>query len=360
MLSVFTRLIPLESEIIDTIQRESEISFPFLGIFGLNPPAYFTLFGHRIYFYGVLIALGFLAGILYCARHSRNFGIKADDFYDMMILLIPLSILFARLYFVLFRLEDFVGRPASVFAVWEGGIAIYGGIIGGILAIFLVCRHKKIPFLAMLDVTVFGVFIGQIIGRWGNFMNREAFGAQTEIFCRMGLTDPSGNTIFVHPTFLYESLWNLVGFVGLTTWLRKGLRRYDGQASLLYFLWYGLGRAWIEGLRTDSLYIGHTGIRVSQALSLVLVLVCGSILIWQARREHPAEKLFVNRAGDRANKPAEESAGAEAQPEKTEDDPANTEGIEEITSEAEVNGASAGPAEEGGIAEVSEGAEVND
>ena len=303
MLSITTGLVALEEEFIQTIQRESEISFPFLGIFGLNPPAYFTLFGHKIYFYGVLIALGFLLGILYCARHSRSFGIKADDFYDMVILLIPLSILCARIYYVLFRLDEFVGRPASVFAVWEGGIAIYGGIIGGILAILLVCRHKKIPVPAMLDVTVYGLLIGQIIGRWGNFMNREAFGAPTEIFCRMGLTDPSGNTIYVHPTFLYESLWNLVGFLFLVIWGKKGKRKYDGQTTLLYFLWYGLGRAWIEGLRTDSLYIGHTGIRVSQALSIVLVIISGALLLIQRGKAHPAEKLYVNRAA------AEEPAG---------------------------------------------------
>ena len=303
MLSITTGLVALEEEFIQTIQRESEISFPFLGIFGLNPPAYFTLFGHKIYFYGVLIALGFLLGILYCAHHSRNFGIKADDFYDMVILLIPLSIFCARIYYVLFRLDEFVGRPASVFAVWEGGIAIYGGIIGGILAILLVCRHKKIPVPAMLDVTVYGLLIGQIIGRWGNFMNREAFGAPTEIFCRMGLTDPSGNTIYVHPTFLYESLWNLVGFLFLVIWGKKGKRKYDGQTTLLYFLWYGLGRAWIEGLRTDSLYIGHTGIRVSQALSIVLVLISGALLLIQRGKAHPAEKLYVNRAA------AEEPAG---------------------------------------------------
>ena len=303
MLSITTGLVALEEEFIQTIQRESEISFPFLGIFGLNPPAYFTLFGHKIYFYGVLIALGFLLGILYCARHSRNFGIKADDFYDMVILLIPLSILCARIYYVLFRLDEFVGRPASVFAVWEGGIAIYGGIIGGILAILLVCRYKKIPVPAMLDVTVYGLLIGQIIGRWGNFMNREAFGAPTEIFCRMGLTDPSGNTIYVHPTFLYESLWNLVGFLFLVIWGKKGKRKYDGQTTLLYFLWYGLGRAWIEGLRTDSLYIGHTGIRVSQALSIVLVIISGALLLIQRGKAHPAEKLYVNRAA------AEEPAG---------------------------------------------------
>ena len=296
MTSVLRFLSLLEETVLETIQRDSVISFPGLGIFGLNPPASFSVFGFRIYFYGVLFALGFVLGILYCARRSRDFGLTSDDFYDMVILLIPLSILRARIYFVLFRLDEFAGRPLiAYFAVWEGGIAIYGGIIGGILAIWLVTRRKKLPFLAMLDLTVFGVLIGQIIGRWGNFMNREAFGGQTEIFCRMGLTDPSGHTIYVHPTFLYESLWNLVLFLGLWLWVKKGKRKYDGQMSLLYLFFYGLGRAWIEGLRTDSLYIGHTGIRVSQALSLVLVLFAGALLLWERRREHPASELWVNR-----------------------------------------------------------------
>ena len=296
MTNVLRFLSLLEETVLETIQRDSVISFPGLGIFGLNPPASFSVFGHRIYFYGVLFALGFTLGILYCARRSKDFGLKSDDFYDMVILLIPLSILCARIYFVLFRLDEFAGRPLiAYFAVWEGGIAIYGGIIGGILAIWLVTRRKKLPFLAMLDLTVFGVLIGQIIGRWGNFMNREAFGGQTEIFCRMGLTDPSGHTIYVHPTFLYESLWNLVLFLGLWLWVKKGKRKYDGQMSLLYLFFYGLGRAWIEGLRTDSLYIGHTGIRVSQALSLVLVLFAGALLLWERRREHPASELWVNR-----------------------------------------------------------------
>ena len=299
---LFLQLLHLAEEVLETIQRDSVISFPGLGIFNLNPPASFTVFGYRIYFYGVLFALGFLLGILYCARRSKDFGIKQDDFYDMIILLIPLSILCARAYFVLFRLDEFIGRPLlAYFAVWEGGIAIYGGIIGGILAIWLSCRRKKLPFLAMLDLTVFGVLIGQIIGRWGNFMNREAFGAQTEIFCRMGLTDPSGHTIYVHPTFLYESLWNLALFLGLVLWVKKGRRKYDGQMSLLYFFWYGLGRAWIEGLRTDSLYIGHSGIRVSQALSLVLTAVSLVLLLIQRRREHPQSALYVNRAAAQAD-----------------------------------------------------------
>ena len=314
MTGILHSLTLLEEAVLETIQRDSVISFPGLGIFGLNPPAFFSVFGHRIYFYGVLFALGFTLGILYCARRSKDFGLKSDDFYDMVILLIPLSILCARIYYVLFRLDDFIGRPLiAYFAVWEGGIAIYGGIIGGILAIWLVTRRKKLPFLAMLDLTVFGVLIGQIIGRWGNFMNREAFGAQTEVFCRMGLTDPSGHTIYVHPTFLYESLWNLALFIGLWLWVRKGKRKYDGQMSLLYLFFYGLGRAWIEGLRTDSLYIGHTGIRVSQALSLVLVLCTGALLLWQRRRQHPAEQLWVNRvkAAEEAKQNEEQAAQSE-------------------------------------------------
>ncbi len=279
---------------IQTIQRDSAISFPMLGNFSINPPSYFTVFGRNIYFYGVLIALGFLLAILYCGRRSRAFGIEADDFYDLMLWLIPLSIVGARLYFVLFRLEDYLADPISVLYIHEGGLAIYGGVIAGLLCVVFVCRHKKIPIPAMLDLTVHGLLIGQIIGRWGNFMNREAFGAETSIFCRMGLTAPDGTTIYVHPTFLYESLWNLCGFLFLLRFVKSGRRKYDGQCALLYFFWYGLGRAWIEGLRTDSLYIAGTGIRVSQLLSLVLVLAAGAILLVQSRRTHDPAKLYVN------------------------------------------------------------------
>ena len=289
----------------ETIQRESTISFPGLGNLRLNPPSYFTVFGRPIYFYGVLIALGFALAILYCSRHAPDFGIQSDDFIDLMLWLTPLSIVGARLYFVVFRWADYAAEPARIFAVWEGGLAIYGGILAGVLVIAAVCRHKKIPFPAMLDLAVYGVLIGQILGRWGNFMNREAFGAETGIFCRMGLTDPLGNTIYVHPTFLYESLWNLIGLVYLIVFQKKGRRRYDGQCAALYFFWYGLGRLWIEGLRTDSLYLGSTGIRVSQLLSLVLVLVMGSLLLVQSRREHLPEKLFVNRIHSQAKDTSE-------------------------------------------------------
>lgn len=280
----------------ETIQRDSSIIFPMLGDLVLDPPSYFTVFGRNIYFYGVFIGCGFLLGIIYCSKKSASFGIKEDDLFDLMIWLIPLSIVGARLYFVLFRLDDYIGTPfINWIAVWEGGLAIYGGVIAGMLTIIVFCRRKKISIPAMLDLIMFGLLIGQILGRWGNFMNREAFGAETDVFCRMGLVSPSGETIYVHPTFLYESLWNLVCFIFLCVWIKQGRRRYDGQCILIYFFWYGIGRTWIEGLRTDSLYIGGTDIRVSQALSAVLAFIALVLLIVNARREHKPEDLFVNR-----------------------------------------------------------------
>lgn len=280
---------------LETIQRTSVISFPMLGGLTLNPPASFTLFGRPVYFYGVLIGLGFILGILFCAKRAKRFGLKEDDVYDVMIWLIPCSILGARLYYVLFQLDYYVQHPGELFTIWNGGIAIYGGVIGGILAVWLVCRRKKIPVLAMMDNLSYGLLVGQIIGRWGNFMNREAFGAQTEVFCRMGLTAPDGTTIYVHPTFLYESLWNLGVLLFLLWFDKKGKRRFDGHCVALYFLLYGIGRFWIEGLRTDSLYIGGTGIRVSQALSLVLVLASAALLLHMRKRPFSPDDLYVNR-----------------------------------------------------------------
>ncbi len=279
----------------ETIQRESVISFPMLGGLTLNPPAYFTLFGRPIYFYGVFIGLGFILGILFCARRAGRFGLREDDIYDVMIWVIPFSILGARLYYVLFRLDYYLQHPGEFFAVWNGGLAIYGGVIAGILVCMLVARHKKIPLPALLDDLCYGLLIGQILGRWGNFMNREAFGAETTVFCRMGLTAPDGTTIYVHPTFLYESLWNLGVLLFLLWFEKKGKRRFDGQCITLYFLLYGLGRFWIEGLRTDSLYLWGTGIRVSQALSLLLAAAAAAVLIVKSRQPFSPDDLYVNR-----------------------------------------------------------------
>ena len=298
--------------LIDNMQREAEISFPLLGDLHLNPPASFTLFGFTVYFYGVLIALGFILATVYCSRHARDFGLTSDSFYDLMLWIIPTVIVGARLYYVLFRLDYYLAHPGEIIAIRDGGLAIYGGVIVGALVIWLFCRRKKISIRAMLDLAVHGLLIGQIIGRWGNFMNREAFGAETEIFCRMGLTPPGGETVYVHPTFLYESLWNLAGLIFLIVWERRGRRRYDGQSALIYFFWYGFGRAWIEGLRTDSLYIGGTGLRVSQLLSIVISLAALTALLVLGRKKHDPENLFVNRPAEPPKTEAEQTKEEDA------------------------------------------------
>ena len=281
--------------LIENMQRDAAVSFPMLGDFSFNPPASFSVFGFTIYFYGMLIALGFLLAILYCAHRAPRYGIRPDSFYDMMLWLIPLVIVGARLYYVAFRLDYYLAHPGEILAVRDGGLAIYGGVIMGVLVLWLFCRCKNISMPAMMDLAVHGLLIGQIIGRWGNFMNREAFGRVTDIFCRMGLTPPGGETVYVHPTFLYESLWNLGIFLFLLLWEGKGRRRYDGQSALIYFFAYGLGRTWIEGLRTDSLYIGSTGLRVSQLLSIIISLGALALLLILGRRTHHPRELHVNR-----------------------------------------------------------------
>ena len=268
----------------DTVSRGSAVSFPMLGNLVLNPPASVTVFGREIYWYGILIALAFLLAMSWCVRHAKAVSLTADNVYDVILWLIPLSIIGARLYYVLFRLDYYLKYPAEIIRIWEGGLAIYGGLLSGVLVIFLTARRKHFSALSMLDLIAPACMLGQAIGRWGNFMNREAYGRTTDIFCRMGLQMNNGEFIYVHPTFLYESLWNLTGFCFLSRFVAKGKRRYPGQAALLYFLWYGLGRVWIEGLRTDSLMLGNTGIRVSRLLSLLLALTSAILLILNRRR----------------------------------------------------------------------------
>ena len=230
-----------------TILRDAVISFPMFGNFSINPPSTFVLFGHTFYLYGAVIALGFLLGILYCAHRSEKFvGIPADDLYDFVLWLIPTVIIGARLYYVIFRWGEYAKNPLDIIKVWEGGLAIYGGILAGLVLVILWCRKRKIPFGALGDLASFGLLIGQCIGRWGNFLNREAFGRETDVFCRMGLTMPGKNPVYVHPTFLYESLWNLTGFLILHFYFKRHKRKFDGQIMLLYVAWYGLGRAMAE------------------------------------------------------------------------------------------------------------------
>lgn len=277
------------------MMRNAAISFPMFGGKQINPPYSFELFGIEIYLYGAIIALGFILAILYCGKRAKEFGIKNDDIYELVIWLIPACIIGSRLYYVLFKLPYYLDNPSKILAIRDGGLAIYGGIIAGIIVGLIWTRKKKLPILAVADISAFGLLIGQSVGRWGNFINREAFGVQTDIFCRMGLTPPFSETVYVHPTFLYESLWNFIGLVFLHFWTKNGHRKYDGQVAWMYVFWYGLGRAWVEGLRTDSLYIGSTGIRVSQLLAAITALVALILLVVNARRHRDPAEMFVNR-----------------------------------------------------------------
>ena len=264
--------------------REASISFPMLGeSFVINPPSYFEIGSFKIYFYGVIIALGFLLAIIYTAKYCEHVGMRMDDIYDLIIFAVPSAIIGARLYYVIFNYSLYAGDFWSIFRIRDGGLAIYGGVIGAVIALFFRCRRKKVSFAGALDVASFGLLIGQSVGRWGNFFNREAFGYETDVFCRMGLTLPGQETVYVHPTFLYESLWNVVGLIVLHNVCKKH-RRYGGQFFLLYLAWYGLGRTLIEGLRTDSLWLIPGAIRVSQLLAAASFVIATGLYIINAVR----------------------------------------------------------------------------
>lgn len=274
------------------------ISFPMLGDLSINPPNSFEVFGFSIYWYGVIIAAGFLLAVLYCMHRCGEFGLNSDNVLDTLIVGTPLAIIGARLYYVVFYFDLYRDNLWEIFAIRDGGLAIYGGIIGAIIGLLIVSRWRRFSAFAMLDLGCFGMLIGQFVGRWGNFINREAYGAETEIFCRMGLTDPvTGNTIYVHPTFLYESLWNFLGFVLLHIFSKKFERRFDGQFFLMYVAWYGFGRMLIEGLRTDSLYIPGTAIRVSQLLGALscAAAVIAFVIMW---KRSDGKKLWKNRSAE--------------------------------------------------------------
>ncbi len=260
----------------------NHISFPGLGIkeFKLNPKA-FNLFGRPVMWYGVIISLGMILAVLYVlyrAKHNEN--IKTDDVFDYAIFAIPLGVIGARIYYVATKFEEYkADTPLETFknciAIWEGGIAIYGAIIGGALGLILVSLHKKIKLGKAFDMVAPGVMIAQAIGRWGNFCNAEAHGGPTSLPWRMGIrNDEYPTTVFVHPTFLYESLWNILGFVLINLLYKK--KKYDGQILVMYLTWYGFGRMLIEGLRTDSLYVG--GFRISQVIGFLCFFIGACLL----------------------------------------------------------------------------------
>ena len=270
----------------------TSISFPFFGI-EFDPPRLFQVGPLTVRLYALCICIGLVLAVYYGCRRCGQFGLKKDDIMDGVLYVTPFAILCARLYYCAFSWEQYADNPISILYIWEGGLAIYGGVLGAIVGVAVFCKCRKIPISTVLDLVALGFLIGQVCGRWGNFFNREAFGAPTESFLRMGLfNNRAGVWEFYHPTFLYESVWNLAGFV-LLHFLSKR-RRYDGQVALGYAAWYGLGRAFIEGLRMDSLYWGP--FRVSQLLAAVSFAAAAAVLIWKFIRKPDPAGLYVNRA----------------------------------------------------------------
>lgn len=299
------------------------ISFP--GLFGdweFNPDPIAIHIGHGVYWYGIILAAAMLAGLLLCMKQAKRFGLTEDNVLDLVLWAVPCCILGSRIYYVVFYLDLY--RTAGggldwgrIVAIWDGGLAIYGTVIAGALVAFFYTRHKKLKFGAMTDLAVMGLLLGQVIGRWANFINREAFGGLTDLPWRMRLWVSQYQYIEVHPTFFYESLWNLAGLLLILFVVSRG-RRFDGENTWFYFLWYGLGRAWVEGLRTDSLYLFDwtlfgEPIRVSQALSVVMAAVAAFMLFYFIRvKKRTADGLLVNQLA--AAKAAEEAENPEEAP----------------------------------------------
>ena len=297
----------------EMIMTDSPIRFP--GLFGdwaFTASSKAIDVGHGVYWYGILIATGLVLALLLALSQRKKYGISEENLYDGLLWGIPVGIVGARVYYVLFYLDRFRDADGkfdfgAAIAFWDGGLASSATVIGIIILGACLSRRKGkrgFKLLAMTDLVVMGLLVGQIVGRWANFMNREAFGAETTVPGRMQLTTKAGELIEVHPTFLYESLWNLVGLLLLLFVVSKH-RKFDGQNTWFYFLWYGIGRFWVEGLRTDSLYLFDwqlfgQPIRVSQALSAVMVVVSLFLLVWNlVLHPHKPEELYVNQVAAR-------------------------------------------------------------
>ena len=292
-------------------QTANTVSFPGLGLdFEVNRVA-FSIGDLPVYWYGILIALGFILAILYVSRRAREFGVDADRMLDVILGGAIGGIVGARAYYVILQWDYYGQNLSQIFNTRSGGMAIYGGLIGGVLIGLLMCKIRRVKFMPALDLVVGGFLIGQGIGRWGNFVNIEAFGANTSLPWGMSSSvitdyltqheaeleaigmdiDPN---MPVHPTFLYESLWCLLGFAFIAWYTRR--RKFDGELTLLYMMWYGAGRAVIEGLRTDSLMIPGTSLRASQVLAAAMVVVAAIIWIVKTSKVKKVggRQLFVD------------------------------------------------------------------
>lgn len=276
----------------------ADVSFVHLGITIEHLRNSISIGGFEIAFYGIIIGIGMLTGLYMAQKDARRRGQDPELYLDFALYAIIFSIIGARLYYVIFDWELYKDNPIEIFNLRGGGLAIYGGIIGAVLTLMVFTKVRKVSFFSMADTGCIGLITGQIIGRWGNFFNCEAFGGYTDSLLamrlKMSLVNPSMISqelldhrivengveyIQVHPTFLYESVWNL-GVLAFLLWYRKR-KKFDGEILWMYLLGYGLGRAWIEGLRTDQLLFFGTGIPVSQALSMVLVAAASAVIIWK-------------------------------------------------------------------------------
>lgn len=265
-----------------------DIAFPNLGIYFKNIPTSFQVFGFDIYFYGLIIGIGVIAGILMAVHVAKVSGQSTELYWDFALYAVIFSVLGARIYYVLFSWSEFRDTPLRILNFRQGGLAIYGAVIAAFITLFVYARIKKQNALLMGDTAMAGLILGQAIGRWGNFMNREVFGEyynglfsmqlpieavrdKGDITANIAAHIPEGaNYINVHPTFLYESVWNLLVLLLILLWRKH--KKFDGELCLLYFAGYGLGRFIIEGIRTDTLFLPGTAIPVSQLLSAVMVV----------------------------------------------------------------------------------------
>ena len=278
----------------------SVISFPGLGIGEFTLDRIALSFGpFTVYWYGIIICIGIVLGFLTAYLRMKKIGVSSSDLADIVLICVPSSIVGARLYYVLTSLSQYDSFYEMI-AIWNGGIAIYGAVIAGIISFTLVVKYKKKPLFKMYDAASVGLILGQAIGRWGNFFNAEAYGiadsydffGKTSDILQLSINNPLRMTIdgmLVHPTFLYESLWNISGFVVMNVFYKK--KAFDGEVFLWYLTWYGLGRCFIEGLRGDSLYIGS--VRISQLVAS-LCFVTGILLILVIRIKKHTERKKIN------------------------------------------------------------------
>ena len=277
------------------------VTFEHLGITLFVNRVAFEFGNIKIYWYAVMILLGVIIGFFYAAYFAKKENLSVDYLYDVLLWGLPSAIIMARIYYVVFNFSQYREHPMDIFKIWEGGIAIYGAVIGSAISTYLYGKAKKLPVLQLFDMGALGLLVGQAIGRWGNFFNQEAFGYNSDSWLAMGGTRiqaelsrmekaglPVDPTMGVHPTFLYESLWNLLGAVVLGFFHRK--KKHHGQIFFLYLLWYGVGRFFIEGLRTDSLYF--FSVRISQVVAAVTAVI-GAVMSWYLfRKPVPKDEIF--------------------------------------------------------------------